>query len=106
MQRGILIAAVLLPALCGSAQADVVLDGSTGVAGALSGPDYAITEDLGTTVGQNLFHSFTSFSLGNTETATFSAVCTIAWGPSGSQLKLSITQSSCAPVPPGPRGLG
>jgi hypothetical protein len=38
--------------------------------------------------------------------ATFSAVCSIAWPPSGSRLKLSITQSSCAPVPPGPFGLG
>jgi hypothetical protein len=38
--------------------------------------------------------------------ATFSAVCSIEWRPSGSQPKLSITQSSALPVPPGPRGFG
>ncbi len=38
--------------------------------------------------------------------ATFSAVSSIECGPSGSQVKFSITQSSCAPVPPGPRGFG
>ena len=38
--------------------------------------------------------------------ATCSAVTSIECGPSGSQLKLSITQSSCVPLPPGAAGLG
>jgi hypothetical protein len=38
--------------------------------------------------------------------ATFSAVCSMEWRPSGSQPKFSITQSSATPVPPGPFGFG
>lgn len=43
-----------------------------GNAGALNGPDYKITEDLGSRAGSNLFHSFGQFNLNNTESATFS----------------------------------
>lgn len=52
--------------------AGVVLDGTLGRSGPLTGPDYRITQDLGRTVGQNLFHSFSSFSLGLSESAIFS----------------------------------
>ncbi|MFO7886389.1 MAG: filamentous hemagglutinin N-terminal domain-containing protein [Desulfobacteraceae bacterium] len=51
--------------------AQVSTDGTVGPARSLSGPDYQITEDLGTTVGQNLFHSFHDFSIAYGESATF-----------------------------------
>jgi filamentous hemagglutinin family protein len=59
---------------CGfnDARADVVTDGSLGSAAALSGPDYAITENLGQRSGTNLFHSFSEFNLETSERATFS----------------------------------
>ncbi|HVM60474.1 MAG TPA: filamentous hemagglutinin N-terminal domain-containing protein [Verrucomicrobiae bacterium] len=50
----------------------VVLDGSLGSSGPLSGPDYNITANLGKTVGNNLFQSFSQFDLVNGEVATFS----------------------------------
>ncbi|WP_353572443.1 filamentous hemagglutinin N-terminal domain-containing protein [Candidatus Albibeggiatoa sp. nov. BB20] len=55
-----------------SAQADVITDGSLGAQLSLSGSDYAITQDLGTLQGTNLFHSFEQFSLATGESATFS----------------------------------
>jgi filamentous hemagglutinin family protein len=50
----------------------VVLDGTLGASGPLSGPDYNITANLGKTVGNNLFQSFSQFDLVNGEIATFS----------------------------------
>ena len=58
-----------------TAYAEVVLDGTLGRGGALSGPDYLIGADLGQQHGDNLFHSFQSFnleSLERLESATFS----------------------------------
>jgi filamentous hemagglutinin family protein len=55
-----------------SAYGDVTLDGTLGRAGALPGPNYAITADLGRQVGGNLFHSFGQFSINTGESATFS----------------------------------
>ena len=52
--------------------AAVTLDGSVGRAGALPGPNYQITADLGRQVGGNLFHSFGQFSINTGESATFS----------------------------------
>ncbi|MBK8534014.1 MAG: filamentous hemagglutinin N-terminal domain-containing protein [Candidatus Competibacteraceae bacterium] len=52
--------------------AAVTLDGSVGRAGALPGPNYQITADLGRQVGGNLFHSFGQFSITTGESATFS----------------------------------
>ena len=43
-----------------------------GAAGSLTGPDYAITADLGTQAGPNLFHSFSFFDINSGESATFS----------------------------------
>src|ERR1700761_7118818 len=50
----------------------VVLDGSLGPAGALTGPNFQITADLGRQVGTNLFHSFSDFNLTSGQSATFS----------------------------------
>ena len=52
-------------------QADVVLDGSMGPGGPLSGPDFSIEATHGTTVGSNLFHSFSEFNLSSAQSATF-----------------------------------
>lgn len=62
-------AAVLAP---GGAYAGVTLDGTLGRGGSLSGPDYAVTADLGRQVGNNLFHSFGQLNLSQGESATFS----------------------------------
>ena len=45
------------------ASAQVVVDNSFGNAGALSGPNFKIPDTLGKVVGDNLFHSFSEFSL-------------------------------------------
>ena len=50
---------------------NIVLDDSFSETGSLTGPDYVISDDLGVTVGGNLFHSFLEFSLFFGETATF-----------------------------------
>ena len=55
--------------LCANAQ--VVVDNSFGSAGALSGPNFKIPDTLGKAVGDNLFHSFTEFSLQTGQSATF-----------------------------------
>ena len=53
------------------AHAEVVLDGTLGASGALQGPNFAIDANFGKQVGTNLFHSFESFNLNRTESATF-----------------------------------
>lgn len=58
--------------LVGAAHGGVTTDGTLGRAGALAGPDYRITPDLGQQTGGNLFHSFGQFSLNTGESATFS----------------------------------
>ena len=40
------------------ANAQVVVDSSFGSGGALNGPNFQIPDNLGKTVGDNLFHSF------------------------------------------------
>lgn len=55
-----------------SAKAQVTTDGTLGPRGALSGPDYLIGADLGQQRGGNLFHSFETFNLQHSESATFS----------------------------------
>lgn len=66
--------------LSGYASAEVVTDGSLGgpkgPVGSGTVPDvgtttYLITDSLGKQVGQNLFHSFSSFNVGTGESATF-----------------------------------
>ncbi len=53
------------------AQAQIQIDGSLGSAQSLSGPDYVIHEELGKRAGNNLFHSFSEFSIRENESATF-----------------------------------
>ncbi len=60
-----------------SAIAGVVTDGSMGLAGALSGPNYAITSNLGKQFGANLFHSFSTFNLTKGEIAQFSGPASV-----------------------------
>jgi len=57
--------------------AEIVTDGSVGNAGPLTGPSYAIEQQLGTTAGNNLFHSFSVFNLEQNESATFSGANSI-----------------------------
>ncbi|OQW91418.1 MAG: hypothetical protein BWK78_04705 [Thiotrichaceae bacterium IS1] len=52
--------------------AQITLDGTLGRSGALPGPDYQITANLGQQVGANLYHSFGQFNLQSGESATFS----------------------------------
>ncbi len=63
--------------LCTS-HAQISLDGSMGTSGALPGPDYDITHDLGQVRGSNLFHSFGEFNVQTGGSATFSGPNTIA----------------------------
>lgn len=53
------------------------MDGTLGASGAVAGPNYSITPELGATRGNNLFHSFTQFDLSAADTATFSGPATI-----------------------------
>ena len=66
-----------LVAACIGLKAQVVVDGSFGNAGALSGPNFKIPDTLGKTVGDNLFHSFSEFSLQTGQAATFTGPDTI-----------------------------
>ncbi|MCP4699698.1 MAG: filamentous hemagglutinin N-terminal domain-containing protein [Gammaproteobacteria bacterium] len=52
---------------------EIVLDGTLGSKGALSGPVYDIKASLGRKEGNNLFHSFQSFNLDKGEAALFSS---------------------------------
>src|SRR5439155_4799153 len=69
-----LLCTLLLP----SSQAQITLDGSLGPRGALKGPNYTISDDLGQIRGSNLFHSFGQFNLSRGESATFTGPNTIA----------------------------
>ena len=60
-----------------TSNAGVTLDGSFGTSGALTGPNYTINSNVGKQVGGNLFHSFGSFNLNNTESATFTGPNTV-----------------------------
>src|SRR5918998_1223267 len=72
-RRAHAVAVALVVSSAGSpVAAQVVLDGTTGPAGALGGPDYAIGAELGRRAGANLFHSFARFGLRTGESATFS----------------------------------
>jgi filamentous hemagglutinin family protein len=65
-------ALVALVLMSNVASAQISTDGSVGPARSLSGPEFAITDDLGRRAGQNLFHSFRSFSVPAGARATFS----------------------------------
>ena len=65
-------------ALAHATYAEVATDGTMGPTETLSGPRYAVGEDLGTRVGDNLFHSFKRFAIGREESATFTGASDIA----------------------------
>ena len=68
------VSAVIIAVYCSLVTAEVVTDGSLGgIASDLSGPNYAITADLGQQTGGNLYHSFSTFNLATGEQANFSA---------------------------------
>ena len=62
-----LFAAFLARAAC----AEVILDGTVGPKGSLSGPNYIITDKMGSQAGSNLFHSFETFNINTGESGTF-----------------------------------
>ena len=61
----------LFIALSQIVQAQIVTDGTLGKAATLSGPNFQISSELGKSVGANLFHSFSEFSLQKGEAAVF-----------------------------------
>src|SRR4051794_13283938 len=69
--------ALLVTAIAGlcvastGAEGQVIHDGSLGGAGAIAGPNYAISAARGRLVGANLFHSFSTFNINTGERATF-----------------------------------
>jgi len=63
---------VLLALGAAVAQAQITTDGTMGRAGALQGPNYQIPAELGQQRGGNLFHSFGTFNVHTSESATFS----------------------------------
>lgn len=68
LPNAVAIAAALA---CGGALAQIRTDGTVGAAQVLKGPDYVIPQTLGKLSGVNLFHSFQAFSIGSSESATF-----------------------------------
>ena len=56
---------------------NITLDGSLGTAGTLTGQDYVIPQNVGQTVGNNLFHSFGQFNLDTGESAGFQSAANI-----------------------------
>ena len=75
IQVKVLLGALALTTM--TAHADIITDGTVGAPGALAGPNFAIGENLGTTVGNNLFHSFSTFDINFGETATFTGSATL-----------------------------
>ncbi len=69
-RSGILSLGMILGSL-GQALGQVIVDNSFGASGALPGPDFLIPDSLGKTVGGNLFHSFSEFSVPTGGSATF-----------------------------------
>ncbi len=60
-----------------NAQAEITTDGTVGPAQTLNGPAFVITENLGSRMGDNLFHSFARFDINTGEQATFTGSSTI-----------------------------
>ncbi len=71
------VLAWMVEGLSPTARAEVVLDGTMGAAGSVTGPDYAIASTVGTQEGSNLFHGFATFNILNGESATFLGPATI-----------------------------
>jgi filamentous hemagglutinin family protein len=73
LNNGILISSFTTVVSAGQ----VATDGSMGAATTLTGPNYNVSQDLGTTVGNNLFHSFGTFNLSQGDIATFTGADTV-----------------------------
>lgn len=67
---GLVTAAILFAFSSTDAMAGATTDGSVGAVKTLSGK-FTVPQSLGTVSGTNLFHSFQNFSIGATESATF-----------------------------------
>lgn len=77
---GLISLAPLATLCCGpssKANAQIVMDGSLGTAGSLTGPHFDIPANLGKQFGPNLFHSFRDFQLHQGESANFSGPTSI-----------------------------
>ena len=61
----------------GAIAQNVTLDGTLGTAGTLAGPTYTIRQTDGTTLGNNLFHSFGRFNLNVGEIANFESAASV-----------------------------
>jgi filamentous hemagglutinin family protein len=68
---------ILLSTLPALSQSQIILDGSLGPRGPLTGPNYRIDANLGQIRGSNLFHSFGQFNVRTDESATFAGPNTI-----------------------------
>jgi len=77
MKRCALLSLGLILGSIGQALAQVVVDNSFGTGATLAGPNFQIPDSLGKTVGGNLFHSFTEFSIQTGSSATFTGPDTI-----------------------------
>ena len=77
-RREICLAVFLMMSPLSFCLADIATDGSVGPKMALSGPDFRIGPEFGTTRGSNLFHSFRIFNVGTGESATFTGPASIA----------------------------
>jgi filamentous hemagglutinin family protein len=60
-----------LNVLINTVHAEIATDGTVGPATSLTGPNFEIGANLGTTKGANLFHSFQTFNINAGESATF-----------------------------------
>ena len=58
--------------------AEVATDGTLGPQKTLNGPIFAISDNLGQTVGPNLFHSFAAFNIASDEAAVFTGPAQIS----------------------------
>jgi filamentous hemagglutinin family protein len=66
-----LLPGILLPLRIALAAGGITTDGTVGPAQSLTGSNVAIPQNLGTTVGKNLFHSFDQFNVNAGQAVTF-----------------------------------
>lgn len=95
-RAGALASLFFVAATAANSDAQVVLDGKFGSNAAVAGPNFAITPEMGSTRGNNLFHSFQKFDLQAGDVATFSGpaniqnVLTRVTGPTASSINGTI----------------
>ena len=98
MRRKVLPTFILVVSVgISNVHAEIVLDGTTGTSGAITGPDFVVTEDMGQRIDNTLLHSFSDFNLASTESALFtgdnaiSTVISRVTGTNASSIDGSIT---------------